>query len=225
MRLVGVGVGPGDPELVTVKAVRVLREADLVFVPVGDPASRAAPSDRARARRAAPSAWSSPSTTGRRHRAPREPGTPPAERSPTRSATGPARSRSRRSATRTSTPPSPTSPRPCASCCPACEVETVPGITAMQDLAARPAPCWSRAPSADAAAADRRRRPAARGAGRRRHRRRLQGRPGRWPRCSTRSATPDGSDGAVFGARSGCPTRTSGPPPSWTARRRRTCPP
>jgi precorrin-2/cobalt-factor-2 C20-methyltransferase len=32
--LVGVGVGPGDPELVTVKAVRVLREADVVFVPV-----------------------------------------------------------------------------------------------------------------------------------------------------------------------------------------------
>jgi precorrin-2/cobalt-factor-2 C20-methyltransferase len=34
--LVGVGVGPGDPELVTVKAVRVLREADVVFVPVMD---------------------------------------------------------------------------------------------------------------------------------------------------------------------------------------------
>jgi precorrin-2/cobalt-factor-2 C20-methyltransferase len=34
VRLVGVGVGPGDPELVTVKGVRVLREADLVFVPV-----------------------------------------------------------------------------------------------------------------------------------------------------------------------------------------------
>ena len=32
--LVGVGVGPGDPELVTVKAVRALREADVVFVPV-----------------------------------------------------------------------------------------------------------------------------------------------------------------------------------------------
>lgn len=34
MRLTGVGVGPGDPELVTVKAVRVLQEAALVVVPV-----------------------------------------------------------------------------------------------------------------------------------------------------------------------------------------------
>jgi precorrin-2/cobalt-factor-2 C20-methyltransferase len=36
-RLVGVGVGPGDPELVTVKGVRILQEADLVVVPVMDP--------------------------------------------------------------------------------------------------------------------------------------------------------------------------------------------
>jgi len=34
--LAGVGVGPGDPELITVKAVRVLSEADLVLVPVLD---------------------------------------------------------------------------------------------------------------------------------------------------------------------------------------------
>lgn len=34
MRLTGVGMGPGDPELVTVKAVRVLEEADLIVVPV-----------------------------------------------------------------------------------------------------------------------------------------------------------------------------------------------
>ncbi|GIH67856.1 precorrin-2 C(20)-methyltransferase [Sphaerimonospora thailandensis] len=32
--LIGVGVGPGDPDLVTVKAVRVLRTADVVMVPV-----------------------------------------------------------------------------------------------------------------------------------------------------------------------------------------------
>jgi precorrin-2/cobalt-factor-2 C20-methyltransferase len=35
-RLIGVGVGPGDPDLVTVKAVRVLREADVIVVPVAD---------------------------------------------------------------------------------------------------------------------------------------------------------------------------------------------
>ncbi len=34
MILTGVGMGPGDPELVTVKAVRVLQEAALVVVPV-----------------------------------------------------------------------------------------------------------------------------------------------------------------------------------------------
>ncbi|WP_093614855.1 precorrin-2 C(20)-methyltransferase [Streptomyces indicus] len=33
-KLIGVGVGPGDPELVTVKGVRALREADVVVVPV-----------------------------------------------------------------------------------------------------------------------------------------------------------------------------------------------
>ena len=36
MKLIGVGVGPGDPELVTVKGLRVLQEAGVVVVPVMD---------------------------------------------------------------------------------------------------------------------------------------------------------------------------------------------
>ena len=32
--LYGVGVGPGDKELITLKAVRVLKEADIIAVPV-----------------------------------------------------------------------------------------------------------------------------------------------------------------------------------------------
>ncbi|WP_329397745.1 precorrin-2 C(20)-methyltransferase [Streptomyces melanogenes] len=39
-RLVGVGVGPGDPELVTVKGVKALQGADAVVVPVMDTGER-----------------------------------------------------------------------------------------------------------------------------------------------------------------------------------------
>ncbi len=34
MKLYGIGVGPGDPELVTLKALRVIREADVALAPI-----------------------------------------------------------------------------------------------------------------------------------------------------------------------------------------------
>lgn len=36
-KLYGVGVGPGDPELMTIKAVRVIRECDILIVPGKEP--------------------------------------------------------------------------------------------------------------------------------------------------------------------------------------------
>src|SRR5690242_19674666 len=35
-KLYAAGIGPGDPELLTIKAQRLLREADVVFLPVRD---------------------------------------------------------------------------------------------------------------------------------------------------------------------------------------------
>lgn len=32
-KLYGVGVGPGDPELLTLKALRIIRESDVIAVP------------------------------------------------------------------------------------------------------------------------------------------------------------------------------------------------
>lgn len=36
-KLYGLGIGPGDPELLTLKAVRLIKESDVVFVPGTDP--------------------------------------------------------------------------------------------------------------------------------------------------------------------------------------------
>ena len=35
-KLYGVSVGPGDPELMTLKAVRIIREADVIALPHSD---------------------------------------------------------------------------------------------------------------------------------------------------------------------------------------------
>ena len=36
-KFTGAGVGPGDPELITCKALRVIRESSVIAVPVSDP--------------------------------------------------------------------------------------------------------------------------------------------------------------------------------------------
>ena len=35
-KLYGVGVGPGDPELLTLKAVRIIKESDIIAIPDTD---------------------------------------------------------------------------------------------------------------------------------------------------------------------------------------------
>jgi len=40
MKIYGIGIGPGDPELLTVKAVRLMNESDVVVVPQSDKTGR-----------------------------------------------------------------------------------------------------------------------------------------------------------------------------------------
>ena len=44
--LYGVGVGPGDPELMTLKAVRLIKENDIIAVPGADVREHSFCSDR-----------------------------------------------------------------------------------------------------------------------------------------------------------------------------------
>ena len=44
-QLVAIGVGPGDPELLTLKAARLLKEADIVLAPVGERSDRSIAAD------------------------------------------------------------------------------------------------------------------------------------------------------------------------------------
>lgn len=45
MKIYGIGVGPGDPELLTVKAVRILVDSDVVVVPQSDKTGRSIAGD------------------------------------------------------------------------------------------------------------------------------------------------------------------------------------
>lgn len=134
-RLIGVGVGPGDPELVTVRAVRVLGEAEVVFVPV------AASGEVGRAEAVVRSHL----PQGRLHRLPFElSGGPPREGSWARCGLEVARVVRQGKVAAFATIGDPTIystfthlARAVRSLVPAVAIEIVPGITAMQDLAAR----------------------------------------------------------------------------------------
>ena len=223
--LTGVGMGPGDPELVTVKAVRVLREADLVLCRSWPPARPAGPrrrcgshAGRAEARGATPAdrrGWCSRWTEGA-GLAEREAAWDGAADAAVAAFAGGAlggRVRHDRRPERLLDLHLPRG-RPSGRGCPALDVATVPGITAMQDLAARSGTvlCEGREPlallplTAGLVPFTRRR---SRGSTRSSATRAAA----TCPRCSPRSATRAGSTARCTGPASACPARTSGPRP------------